>query len=575
MAAARRSLASRRRASRPSEITTWIRSHRTALCAILYCVTVALVVAITAHLASRGPPPAAVPVCDSKKASSALAEAVSRVLLAQWTDGDEQTRQLVRDIAVAMPAGVRKPFELATASPGSQDTVSSGDGPESVADKDAQPSTAPPARLPGETDVWNDAPPTKPQSTDRQEDSRRRLEPPEQQDNWDQGEDSQNEQAPTEEPPQGSGVEPAPRSTKAARALLVICYNRPTYLRRTLDAVLQRLPSYDRPHVIISQDGNLPQVAAVVDEAKKRFAADAPDVPFSHIHHPQQQRGGDDGNGYMRLARHFGWALQHVFSRGHERVIVLEDDLEVAPDFFQYMTAAARLLDEDETLLAASAYNDIGQPGFVSDPARVYRSDFFPGLGWLLTARVWAELSPKWPSGYWDDWLREPAQRKGRAFLRPEVSRTRTFGRDGVSHAQFFDQYLGNIKLNDELVEWRSLDLGYLRKGAYDAGLTAAVGAAQKVHIGQLSSKHCEGAAGGGGSSLRGGQHNDGSPLLAARHAGHAGQAFRASYGGVQRYEQAARALGFIADVKAGVPRTAYQGVVAFRMNGCFVYLEP
>lgn len=34
---------------------------------------------------------------------------------------------------------------------------------------------------------------------------------------------------------------------------------------------------------------------------------------------------------------------------------------------------------------------------------------------------------------YWDDWIRQPQQRKGRSCIRPEISRTRTFGKIGVS----------------------------------------------------------------------------------------------------------------------------------------------
>lgn len=30
----------------------------------------------------------------------------------------------------------------------------------------------------------------------------------------------------------------------------------------------------------------------------------------------------------------------------------------------------------------------------------LYRSDFFPGLGWMLTKSTWDELSPKWPKAY-------------------------------------------------------------------------------------------------------------------------------------------------------------------------------
>jgi alpha-1,3-mannosyl-glycoprotein beta-1,2-N-acetylglucosaminyltransferase len=36
------------------------------------------------------------------------------------------------------------------------------------------------------------------------------------------------------------------------------------------------------------------------------------------------------------------------------------------------------------TSLGASAWNDNGQEQFVRDPKAIYRSDFFPGLGWML-----------------------------------------------------------------------------------------------------------------------------------------------------------------------------------------------
>ena len=41
-----------------------------------------------------------------------------------------------------------------------------------------------------------------------------------------------------------------------------------------------------------------------------------------------------------------------------------------------------------------------------------------PGLGWMLTRNLYEEIRPKWlnesESLAWDDWLRDPAQRKGR-----------------------------------------------------------------------------------------------------------------------------------------------------------------
>lgn len=51
---------------------------------------------------------------------------------------------------------------------------------------------------------------------------------------------------------------------------------------------------------------------------------------------------------------------------------------------------------QDPTLLCVSSWNDHGQKAFVSDPERVVRSDFFPGLGWMLRRETWTGLSSQW-----------------------------------------------------------------------------------------------------------------------------------------------------------------------------------
>jgi alpha-1,3-mannosyl-glycoprotein beta-1,2-N-acetylglucosaminyltransferase len=84
--------------------------------------------------------------------------------------------------------------------------------------------------------------------------------------------------------------------------------------------------------------------------------------------------------------------------------------------------------------------------------ALLHRSDFFPGLGWLLTKNVWNEIKTNWPKAsvrhltkikilfvffysFWDDWMRLPEQRHDRACIRPEISRTAISpeGKKGVS----------------------------------------------------------------------------------------------------------------------------------------------
>lgn len=55
------------------------------------------------------------------------------------------------------------------------------------------------------------------------------------------------------------------------------------------------------------------------------------------------------------------------------QVIVLEEDLEIAPDFFNFFGALAPLLDTDPTLMAISAWNDNGMANRVKDPTALYR----------------------------------------------------------------------------------------------------------------------------------------------------------------------------------------------------------
>ena len=82
------------------------------------------------------------------------------------------------------------------------------------------------------------------------------------------------------------------------------------------------------------------------------------------------------------------------------------------------------MVDEDESLLCASAWNDNGSAALAKDKKRLFRSDFFPGLGWMMSEHIWRELAPKWPKAYWDDWLREPQQRKNRNVIRWEGIQT-------------------------------------------------------------------------------------------------------------------------------------------------------
>ncbi|KNC50219.1 alpha-1,3-mannosyl-glycoprotein 2-beta-N-acetylglucosaminyltransferase [Thecamonas trahens ATCC 50062] len=269
--------------------------------------------------------------------------------------------------------------------------------------------------------------------------------------------------------------------------LVVMACDRTEYLKRTLDKVVDIVPPSDTNDAVIfplfvSQDcRDSPRASAVEDLVASygRFTLltnDNPDRPRS--------KPGENIKYYF-IAQHFQFALTQLFDvYGYTQVVLIEEDLEVAPDFFEYMAAALPVLRADPSLYCVSAYNDNGKPNVVADPRAVERTDMFPGLGWMLTRELWAELGrANWAKGYWDDWLREPAQRKKRSCIRPQVSRTKTFGEKGTSVGQFYSNHLAHIKLNDKPVDWRAEDLSYLLKDEYDGALDAKLAAATPLSL--------------------------------------------------------------------------------------------
>jgi alpha-1,3-mannosyl-glycoprotein beta-1,2-N-acetylglucosaminyltransferase len=341
--------------------------------------------------------------------------------------------------------------------------------------------------------------------------------------------------------------------TPRPAAVLVIACNRPSYLRRTLASVLRH--NHRALPVIVSQDGADAGVAAVVRDYQDRR-------PAIHLRHvpgavdrppagvglrvPIDRADYRRWKGHYRIARHYRWAFAQVFDRlGLDSVIVLEDDLELAPDFFDYIGACVPLLDRDPTIRTVSAWNDNSCPALVADPARLHRTECFPGLGWLMTRGLWRDLAPIWPRVFWDDWLRALFRHKGWVAIRPEVARTATFGEIGVSRGECYHEYLKTMKLNDQRVDFDALDLGYLVKERYDRWLYGAIRSAPIVTPEQI-------AAANGPADLR------------------------VLYHGERSFASIARLFGLMPDFREGMPRTSYHGVVTFRhRGGGSIFLVP
>ena len=65
---------------------------------------------------------------------------------------------------------------------------------------------------------------------------------------------------------------------------------------------------------------------------------------------------------------------------------------------------------------------------------------------------------------YWDEFVRAPQQNRNRVCIRPEISRTLSWGAIGTSDGMFYDKFIKHIALNDVHVPFTAMDLSYLHK---------------------------------------------------------------------------------------------------------------
>ncbi|XP_075241037.1 alpha-1,3-mannosyl-glycoprotein 2-beta-N-acetylglucosaminyltransferase-like isoform X2 [Convolutriloba macropyga] len=344
----------------------------------------------------------------------------------------------------------------------------------------------------------------------------------------------------------------APEAGGAAESVDVVGLTLPILLMacdrkevsKALDSLLQYNPDLRRFPIIVSQDcGHEPTAKIIAKYTNVRH--------IKHVNNTAivpQKKGQNVG--YYKISRHYRWALTQVFDvYNYEAVIIVEDDLEVSPDFFEYFLATYPLLKDDPTLFCVSAWNDNGKSNFIdlNQPEMLYRTDFFPGLGWMLTKSTFKQLQPKWPAAYWDDWVREPGQmgQGAKSCIRPEISRTSTFGKKGVSNGQFFNEHLKFINHATTDVHFTQLDLSYLFKNNFDSFMDYRLNSVPVISLRDLKNRITK--------------ENE----------------VKVIYKNNKEFQSHAKAVGIMSDLKSGIPRTAYRGVVTFVYMGIRVYFVP
>ena len=129
------------------------------------------------------------------------------------------------------------------------------------------------------------------------------------------------------------------------------------------------------------------------------------------------------------------------------------------------------------------------------------------------------------------------------------MSRTFTFGEKGTSNSQFYGKHLARIRLaaGESRVSWTERDLSFLLKRNYDTPVRAQIAAAALTSFDKAMRPPATGSA----------------------------AAVRVEYASQKELAAMCKKLGIMDDLKAGVPRTAYAGVITLRMHGRLVYIAP
>lgn len=268
-------------------------------------------------------------------------------------------------------------------------------------------------------------------------------------------------------------------------AMLIIACNREDYLKSTLQSLASVYDSRTGIQIFISLDqsrackGASGSLKTLISSLKTNsFVTQVLEIPLKSGEEDRWRQIAEEPHRHepatRSLARHFKRALDHMYlEKKFDAVIVAEDDMHFSPDFIRYFQETRPLMDLDPSIWCVSSWNDLGPQNMASDNLRLFRTDVFPGLGWMINRKIWTEeLSSQWPEDHWDWWIRQDTIQKNRDCIVPEVSRTKNIGRMGstVGNGEFFESYIGAIAFNDNHVGSFG-NLQYLLSQNYEAML--------------------------------------------------------------------------------------------------------
>ncbi len=200
--------------------------------------------------------------------------------------------------------------------------------------------------------------------------------------------------------------------------ILLFVYNRPDHTRKTLEK-LNQLPEVKTSKLyIFSDNAKNEKATAAVEQVRRIVDEYAEKSNFAQV----EVRKASENRG---LAASIIGGVTEII-REYGRVIVLEDDLEVAPDFLTYMNGALDFYRDKEKIWAVSGYT-FPMKSLDSYPHDIYMCG--RGCSW-----GWATWSDRWETVDWDvsDYPK----------FKFNLSRRRAFARWGKDLPTMLDAYM-------------------------------------------------------------------------------------------------------------------------------------
>uniref|UniRef100_A0A183C1Y3 Alpha-1,3-mannosyl-glycoprotein 2-beta-N-acetylglucosaminyltransferase n=2 Tax=Globodera pallida TaxID=36090 RepID=A0A183C1Y3_GLOPA len=315
--------------------------------------------------------------------------------------------------------------------------------------------------------------------------------------------------------------------------VLVIAAKRAKAIENHLNQLIRLRPSSAQFPIIVSQDGN----DLSVTDAIEKFVQTAENVQLIRHNHSTDFT---KTSAYVRISQHYKFALSQVFiEMGFKTIWTL-------PTTFSLI-----FLLSDICYLKIRPFGNPSIIDWTNGQDKLWRTDFFPGLGWMLAAETWRELAEKWPDAYWDDWLRRPDIRKNRVCIRPEQSRTlhnlQVAGKG--SSGALFKGFLSSIRLPEKRIDFGQMNVAFLRKSAFDRWLSAELSSSIEIPL-QIVLQNSIGNL---------------SILLESKERK---KSLSVIYKDPREFRQLSKKFNLMADIRSGMARTAYYGVVPFYQEG-------